>query len=295
MTNFERHDMDDPAPDARVAAVLAAAGAPVEPGPQPGEQAALAAFRAVHHRAGRPRMLSTLVPLKTAVAALAGAGVLMTGGVAAAATTGSLPGAAQDTAAQVLSEIGITVPGANDHANGHADQRGSSADHKPATAGQSGTAQHDANEPAGTGQSAQDQSAQGQSGESADHKGQGSKISGLATTTDSTGVDKGAEISSQASGGKSQAGQDHPSGDQSQAGSEHSQAGQDHPSGDQNQKGTQASGDHSQAGDQHPTAQQHQPEAAQGSSASSAGQSKAADASSGRSSSATRPGTSQRP
>ena len=110
MTNIERRDIDDPEQDARVTAVLSAAAAPVEPGPLPGEEAALAAFGAVHHRSGRKRMRS-LVPFKTGLAAAVGAGVLFTGGVAAAATTGSLPDPAQSAMQTVLGGMGITVPG----------------------------------------------------------------------------------------------------------------------------------------------------------------------------------------
>jgi hypothetical protein len=59
----------------------------------------------------------------------------------------------------------------------------------------------------------------------------GSEISGIATTTDATGVAKGAEISSVASGGKSQAGQhgkasDAPHGAPPQAPENHGQSGQ---------------------------------------------------------------------
>jgi hypothetical protein len=46
-----------------------------------------------------------------------------------------------------------------------------------------------------------------------ENSGKGAEISGLATETDATGVDKGAEISDAASDGKSQAGEDHPGAD----------------------------------------------------------------------------------
>ena len=49
------------------------------------------------------------------------------------------------------------------------------------------------------------------SGDSAGDQGKGSAVSELATTTDLTGVDKGAAISDLASDGKSRAGEDHPS------------------------------------------------------------------------------------
>jgi hypothetical protein len=50
-------------------------------------------------------------------------------------------------------------------------------------------------------------------GQGSENSGKGAEISGLATETDATGVDKGAEISDQASNGKSQAGDDHPAAD----------------------------------------------------------------------------------
>jgi hypothetical protein len=92
------------------------------------------------------------------------------------ASAGSLPGAAQDVASEMLAKVGITVPGANDSAGTHPDVRGNSTSVPnvpiaPADAGK------------------------------------GAEISELATTTDLTGVEKGAAVSTAASGGKSQAGQ----------------------------------------------------------------------------------------
>ena len=86
------------------------------------------------------------------------------------ASAGSLPGAAQDIASSMLAKVGISVPGPNEHAGTHPSVRGSSSD---------------ASSDAVT----------------------RSDIAELATTTDLTGVDKGAAISSAASDGKSQAGQ----------------------------------------------------------------------------------------
>lgn len=171
------HDMTDDR--SALTRLLAAATAPAE-GPVPGEEAALAAFRtlgpgAATPRAGRRHMLRSMTTAKVAAAALAG-GLSLVGGVAAAAT-GSLPGAAQDTARTVLGKVGVTVPGADDHAGTHPDSRGSSATAPTATPSPSATA------------------------------GKGAEISKLATTTTATGVDKGALISGVASGGKSHAGQ----------------------------------------------------------------------------------------
>ena len=100
-------------------------------------------------------------------AAFVGVTLACTAGLASA---GSLPGAAQDIASAMLAKVGVSVPGPNEHAGTHPSVRGSSGD---------------ASSDAATGR----------------------EISELATTTDLTGVDKGAEISSAASDGKSQAGQ----------------------------------------------------------------------------------------
>ena len=105
------------------------------------------------------------------------------GGLAAA---GALPGAAQQVAADALDAVGISVPSPNDASDGHADERGKSEAH-----------------PSGD---ESDQPAENEGGK-------GSEISETATTTDATGVDKGAEISDQASDGTSQAGDDHPDAD----------------------------------------------------------------------------------
>jgi hypothetical protein len=85
------------------------------------------------------------------------------------ASAGALPGAAQDVASAMLAKVGISVPGADESARDHPNVRGSSADTSDVA--------------------------------------KGSDISDLATTTELTGVNKGATISSAASDGKSQAGQ----------------------------------------------------------------------------------------
>jgi hypothetical protein len=184
---YERSERDAPAPasDDRVAALLSAAAAPTEHGPVPGEDAAMAAFRAARETepSRRPRMFRHPRPLKIAAAAAMGTGVLLAGGIAPAAS-GSLPGAAQETAREMLSRIGVTVPGPDEHSAGHADERGRSADAKGAAAG--GGA---ASESAG------------------DDPGKGDAVSDLARNTDGTGADKGAEISGYASEGRSHAGE----------------------------------------------------------------------------------------
>jgi hypothetical protein len=102
--------------------------------------------------------------------------------LALAATTGlafagSLPAAAQDVASTMLAKVGVTVPaGPNSNAGDHPNVRGKSSDAPPVTSSNSV---------------------------------KGGEISDLATSTDLTGVDKGAAISTLASGGQSQAGGEH--------------------------------------------------------------------------------------
>jgi hypothetical protein len=108
----------------------------------------------------RPRLTAVVL----AAAFAAGGGM---------ASAGSLPGAAQDVASEMLAKVGITVPGANDTAGTRPDVRGNSASVPSAPA----------------------------------DVGKGSDISELATTTELTGIEKGAAISTAASGGKSRVGQ----------------------------------------------------------------------------------------
>ena len=110
----------------------------------------------------RPRLTAALV-----TAALACSASL--------ASAGALPGAAQDVASLMLAKVGISVPGANENAGTHPDERGTSSTITHAT-------------PDST-------------------TGKGAEISELARTTELTGVDKGATVSSVASSGKSHAGQ----------------------------------------------------------------------------------------
>jgi hypothetical protein len=100
------------------------------------------------------------------------AAVLIAAGLACTgglASAGALPGAAQDIASEILGKVGISVPGSNENAGTHPNVRGASADRSDG--------------------------------------GKGSVISELATTTELTGVDKGATISQVASDGTSRAGQ----------------------------------------------------------------------------------------
>jgi hypothetical protein len=108
-------------------------------------------------------------------AAVVGSVSLFTGLAAADA----LPGAAQSVASEVLSHLGVHVNNPNAHSSDHPDVRGNSAGHPDAP-------------PTSTPPTA---------------KGRGSDISQLSHSTTATGVEKGAEISTEASGGQSQAGQ----------------------------------------------------------------------------------------
>ena len=131
MLTRHAHKDQEPVTDPRLASLLDAAAAPAEPGPAAGEAAALAAFRSSSVRSdGRFRMHTPTTPLKSLAVAAAGVGLLLSGGIAAA-NAGALPGAAQDKAQDVLEDIGIVVPGANEHSDGHADTRGRSDEAPP--------------------------------------------------------------------------------------------------------------------------------------------------------------------
>ncbi len=123
------------------------------------------------------------------VAALAGTALAATSGLAFA---GELPGAAQGIASDVLAKIGVTVPGPNSNPGTHPDVRGGSG---------SGTSSDTSGGGSGTtpgGSASGSDSSQG--------NGKGAEISKLARTTTASGRDKGAVISTTASGGKSHAG-----------------------------------------------------------------------------------------
>jgi hypothetical protein len=100
-------------------------------------------------------------------AAFVAAALACTAGLASA---GSLPGAAQDVASAMLAKVGIDVSGPNENAGTHPTVRGTSRD-------------------------------------TASDAASRSDIAELATTTELTGMEKGAAISSAASDGKSKAGQ----------------------------------------------------------------------------------------
>ena len=110
---------------------------------------------------------SSILPRIEVASALAAATLAGTTGVALA---GGLPGAAQNVASSMLAKVGLSVPAGDGHADTHATVRSGLSDQ--------------AQGPAST----------------------GADISDLATTTDLTGVAKGAAVSTLASGGKSHAG-----------------------------------------------------------------------------------------
>jgi hypothetical protein len=128
------------APWNALAEVLMAASAPAGDGPVPGEARALAAFRELVSPVGVARGASwwrrrhaagaRIRAWKLAVAGLGGV-VAFSGGAVALAATGSLPGGAQGVAHDVLSTLGVHVPGPNSHAGTHPDQRGHSGKAKP--------------------------------------------------------------------------------------------------------------------------------------------------------------------
>jgi len=173
----------------------------------------------------KPRR-STLHRFKLAGAAVAGALACTTG----FAFAGSLPGATQDVASSMLAKVGVTVPGPDEHAGTHPSVRGSSS---PDVAASDRGEENDKAAP--------------ENGE-----GKGAEISELATTTELTGVEKGAAISTLASDGKSQAGH-------------HGQATADHraatnQTSDGAATANEASGGHSTAGmDNAAAGQAHRP------------------------------------
>lgn len=113
---------------------------------------------------------TSILPRFKLACALATFALIGTTGLALA---GSLPNAAQDIASTMLSKVGVSVRGPDSHAGTNGSVRGTSPD-----------------------------VAQGPSAT-------GAEISELATTTELTGVAKGAAISTLASGGMSRAGAEH--------------------------------------------------------------------------------------
>ena len=190
MTKHRARTSDEPALDPRVQQLFAAAAAPVETtSPLPGEDEALTAFRASTQRTRRSSMFSPLVSAKTAVAAAIGAGVLLTGGVGAAAA-GILPGPAQQTASTVLETVGISVPAG----------QGTDNNNRPEQT--PGDAADQTTNPRG--------SDQAEVPPAADH---GNQVSDAAKNTTAEGADKGQDIAGVASDGRVKSGTGDSAGD----------------------------------------------------------------------------------
>jgi hypothetical protein len=145
-----------------------------------GERHAVATMTALHAEAvWSPRRRSTAKRrLRRSGAALVGTATLFVGLGAA----GALPGAAQSVASDVLATVGVDAPSPNVHADDHPDMRGRSDD----VSGTAGTAD---------------------TGSARGNPGTGDTVSGIAADGSTTGVDKGAAVSSDASDGASQAGE----------------------------------------------------------------------------------------
>ena len=156
----------------------------------------------------------SFVPRMKLAAVFATVALVVTTGLALA---GTLPGAAQDVASEMLAKVGVSVPGPNENAGTHPSVRGASADHTLAEATKAEAATTETET------------------ESEASNGKGAEISALATSTDLTGVEKGAAISTLASGGHSQAGQ-------------HGGAAGEDASAQGRAKAEEASGGHSSAG-----------------------------------------------
>ena len=196
----------------------------------------------VTHR--RRSMLLTTPKLR--LSALAAAAALS--GMTGAAYAAGLPAAASSTASAVLQRLGITNPAPNSHAHTPpAGTHGSSVSTLAKTTTAAGaakgavisaTASDDRSHAgrAGAGGSGKPTTG-GKGGTDASGHGKGTEISTLARTTTATGRDKGAVISTAASGGKSHAGQHgggvsgHGSGKAPGSGHSHSGASAGHGSG----------------------------------------------------------------
>jgi hypothetical protein len=207
--------------DDAVARLLAAAAAPAEAGPQPGEDQALAAFRAPR-RTRRIPMFSHPIRTKAAVAAAISAGTLLFAGVGGAAA-GVLPDPAQDTASSVLARLGLDVPRAADHAGDHPadltpaeDTSEDTADDTSEDTDASTASTEDSTEDTQETEDAATEDADTQDADTEDAGSpadpaaidHGQAVSELAQDDTLTGADKGAAVSELASS-KSRAGEDH--------------------------------------------------------------------------------------
>ena len=146
-------------------------------------EAVEAISRRIAAAASSPRTRSTRTGAKRRLqilgATLVGTATLLSGLGAA----GALPGAAQGIASDVLGAVGVSAPNPDAHSDGHADPRGTSGGAVD-TGGAPGAAT-------------------------------GNTVSGVAKDPSTTGLDKGAAVSSAASDGKSKAGDATPPADAS--------------------------------------------------------------------------------
>jgi hypothetical protein len=216
---------DAPPGYARVAAFLTAGGPTETATADPTFLAVLAAtVRSSPVTRPRRSKRSIVSRIKLATAFTATALAATTG----LAFAGSLPGAAQDIASEMLAKAGVTVPGPNSNAGDHPSTRGSSTE---------------------------------QSGATPTSSGKGSEISDIARS-DLTGLDKGAAVSTAASDGKSRAGQEHgaPVSTPNTGGTASADTASDGRSTEGTAEANDASGGHSSAGSGNAAAgQSHRP------------------------------------
>ena len=185
-----------------VASLLRAAAAPSEPGPQPGEETALAAFRATRDTTGRKPVRST--KMKTAFAAAVSAGVLLTGGVAAAAVTGtiSMPGHGHTVPSQATDNAKVPTGVPTAVPTDLPSDAASSSDSTDETTEQSDSTADD--------QATTDVApSEAETTAAAHPTNHGGEVSDLAKNDTATGEQHGADVSALASGGRSTAGRDH--------------------------------------------------------------------------------------
>jgi hypothetical protein len=97
---------DAPPAFSDVARVIGAVAAPGRPDELVGQDQALAAYRVARRAAPQPRRRARGLRL----AALAGAALVLLGGVAGAVSTGALPDGAQSVAHDALGAVGVSVP-----------------------------------------------------------------------------------------------------------------------------------------------------------------------------------------
>jgi hypothetical protein len=163
-------------------------------------------------------VLTKLLTAKAAAAAAVAGTLTLTGGLAAA---NALPAPAQHMAARALSQVGISVPGDDDHATGSDDTTAEAPENEtpeapeapeveaPETGDDNGgvTNTGDGTGVTTTTEAGEDSGHHGTGTDGKDNKG--SEISNLAHSTDNSGPGKGAVVSNAASDGRSHAGEDH--------------------------------------------------------------------------------------